>query len=136
MICSKQESLNVKVMMEVLYGFYDSKQFFLGRTVISFWSVQTLAEIGDDTLLTICFLGQHSSDALMTCIYIQNKLFPSFRICRTGEDLKVLELVKGVVTIIGPDELLFCFGQLMEWSGDCCGVVWREIFLEFLVIRA
>ncbi|GFR02214.1 hypothetical protein TNCT_273991 [Trichonephila clavata] len=66
--------------MEVLHGFYDSKQFLPGHTVVSFWSGQTLAKVGDDTLLTLYFLGQYSSDALTTSIYIQNKLFPSFRI--------------------------------------------------------
>ncbi|GFQ90348.1 hypothetical protein TNCT_451481 [Trichonephila clavata] len=34
-----------------LHGFYDSKQFLPGHTVVSFWSGQTLAKVGDDTLL-------------------------------------------------------------------------------------
>ncbi|GFV05959.1 hypothetical protein TNCV_3142501 [Trichonephila clavipes] len=86
MIYSQQKPSILEVRMEVLHGFYDSKQFLPGHTVISFWSGQTLTEIGDDTLLAIYFLRQHSSDVLMACIGIQNKLFPSFRIC---EDLVI-----------------------------------------------
>ncbi|GFQ75845.1 hypothetical protein TNCT_207401 [Trichonephila clavata] len=74
--------LSSELRMEVLHGFYDSKQFFPGHTVVSFWSGQTLTKIGDDTLLAIYFLGQYSSDALMTCICNQNKMFSSFRICQ------------------------------------------------------
>ncbi|GFR11430.1 hypothetical protein TNCT_595221 [Trichonephila clavata] len=68
MICSKQKPSTVEVRMEVLHGFYDSKQFLSGDTIISFWFGQTHTKIGDDTLLAIYFSGQHSSDALMTCI--------------------------------------------------------------------
>ncbi|GFR00536.1 hypothetical protein TNCT_340021 [Trichonephila clavata] len=82
MICSKQEPSTVEVMMEMLHGSYDSKQFLPGHTVISFWSGQTLVEVDDDMLFTIYFFGQHCSDALMACFCIQNKLFPSFRICQ------------------------------------------------------
>ncbi|GFX38329.1 hypothetical protein TNCV_3813751 [Trichonephila clavipes] len=59
-----------------------SEQFLPGHTIISFWFGQTLAKIGDVTLLTIYLLRQYSPNTLMTCIRIQNKLFPNFRICQ------------------------------------------------------
>ncbi|GFW46350.1 hypothetical protein TNCV_4810381 [Trichonephila clavipes] len=58
-----------------------SEQFLPGHT-ISFCFGQTLAKIGDDTLLTIYLLRQYSPNTLMTCVRIQNKLFPNFRICQ------------------------------------------------------
>ncbi|GFT72410.1 hypothetical protein TNCV_3609501 [Trichonephila clavipes] len=85
MICSQQKPSTVVLRMEVLHGFYDSEQFFLVHTIISFWFGQTLAEIGDDMLLSIYLLRQHSPYTLMTCIRIQNKLFPNF------EDMPGLE---------------------------------------------
>ncbi|KAF8771380.1 hypothetical protein HNY73_018806 [Argiope bruennichi] len=68
MICTKQKPSTVEVRVEVLYGLYDSQKFLPGHTIISFLFGQTLTEIGDDTLLSIYFLGQHSSDAFMACI--------------------------------------------------------------------
>ncbi|GFY28766.1 hypothetical protein TNCV_3441331 [Trichonephila clavipes] len=96
-----------------------SEQFLPGHTIISFWFGQTLSKIGDDTPLTIYILRQYSPKGLMTCICIQNKLFPNFRICQDWSRCQcVLKLIKGVVTINRPDEFLFCHSQFMEWSGD------------------
>ncbi|GFQ92186.1 hypothetical protein TNCT_687791 [Trichonephila clavata] len=71
--------------MEVLHGFYDSKQFLPYHTIVSFWSGQTLAKIGDDTLLTICFLGQHSSDGIESISRIN--CFPASGYARIGADV-------------------------------------------------
>ncbi|GFX66598.1 hypothetical protein TNCV_1795091 [Trichonephila clavipes] len=49
---------------------------------VSFWSGQTLTEVGDDTVLDIYFYGQHGSDALIACISMQNKFIPSFMTCQ------------------------------------------------------
>ncbi|GFQ87663.1 hypothetical protein TNCT_577731 [Trichonephila clavata] len=82
--------------MEVLHGFYDSKQFLPSYTVVSFWSGQTLTKIGDDTLLTTYFLGQYSSPMLSQLASVSRiNCVPVSGYARIGADVSAsLSLLK------------------------------------------
>ncbi|GFX61955.1 hypothetical protein TNCV_3777651 [Trichonephila clavipes] len=115
-----------------------SEQFLSGHTIISFWSGQTLTKIGDDTLLTIYFLGQHSSDAFMTCIRIQNKLSVNFRISQDwgqwvdgSAELSCFVPTDELSCFVPADELN-CFVPADELFRSCCRV---ELFSPVELFR-
>lgn len=80
MISPDQELYAVKIVLEMFYGLHYSKKLLSCYAVVSLCLGQTLTEIGDDTLLAVNLLGQHSTNAFVSWIRIKYKLFIYVRV--------------------------------------------------------
>ncbi|GFQ98750.1 hypothetical protein TNCT_335711 [Trichonephila clavata] len=102
--------------MEVLQGFYDSKQFLPPHTVVSFWFGQTLTKIGDDTLLTIYSWDNTAPMLLRLASVSRINCFPVSGYARIGADVSAsLSLLNALLH--SSIQMNFCFASVSLWSG-------------------
>jgi hypothetical protein len=67
------ELLSVEVLMEIFQHPHDGQLSASGDAVISLSLIQCLTVVGHYSLLSILYLGQHSSNTDVTRVYVNDK---------------------------------------------------------------
>jgi hypothetical protein len=76
------ELLSVEVLLEIFQHPHNGQLFPLGGTVIFLGLIQGLTVIGYYLLLSVLYLGQHSSNTDVTRVYVNDEPFPELQVSK------------------------------------------------------